>query len=333
MGTYGQLRAAGVSTRTAADLTGVPRSSATRPATAPVVSVPRPAPANALSAAERAQLLGVLDGEDFVDASPAQVHAVLLDQGKYLASVSTMYRVLRANAQVKDRRRQAAHPARAVPELVADGPGQVCSWDITKLKGPTKGVYYDAYVMIDIYSRYIVAAQTHAREDGVIAAQMMARSFGEHGIPLVVHADRGAAMTSKSVADLLEDLGVTRSHGRPKVSNDNPYSEAWFKTLKYAPVFPERFASLAHARAFINDFVAWYNHGHRHSGIGMHTPAQVHHGRAEQVRERRSAAMAAARAAHPERFAAGSTLLPAVLQIPTHAWINKPDEPAQPAVA
>ena len=170
-----------------------------------------------------------------------QVFATLLDRGVYLCSVSSMYRILAEHTMVKERRRQARHPARKIPELVATGPGQVYTWDITKLAGPVKGVYYDAYVMIDIYSRYIVGVHVHARETGLLAEEMMREVFTIHGIPDVVHADRGTSMTSKSVATLLSDLGVVRSHSRPKVSNDNPFSEAWFKTLKYAPVFPERF--------------------------------------------------------------------------------------------
>jgi len=240
MGTYRQLVAAGTTTRDAARLTGVCRATAARqkhrrstPATPVLV-----APANALTEVERAQVLAVLGSDEFVDSPPLQVYATLLDRGVYLCSVSTMYRVLAEHAQVRDRRRQARHRARARPELVATGPGQVYTWDITKLAGPVKGCYYDAYVMIDIYSRYIVGAHVHAHESGVLAQEMMKQIFGIHGVPQVVHADRGTSMTSKTVAALLDDLNVTRSHSRPKVSNDNPYSEAWFKTLKYAPSSP-----------------------------------------------------------------------------------------------
>jgi len=193
----------------------------------------------------------------------------LLDEGTYLCSVSTMYRVLAEQCQVKERRRLARHPARVCPELVATAPGQVYSWDITKLAGPVKGCYYDAYVMIDIYSRYIVGAHVHAHESGPLAVEMMTDIFTIHGTPQVVHADRGTSMTSKTVATLLADLQVTRSHSRPRVSNDNPYSEAWFKTLKYASVFPECFGSLADARAFLNRFVQWYNHDYHHTGLGL----------------------------------------------------------------
>jgi putative transposase len=325
MGAYTELTAATVPTRDAAALTGVSRATAHRRATAPATPLLRAyVPANRLSAAERAAVLAVLTSEEFVDATPVQVYATLLDRGTYLCSVATMYRILAQNAMVVERRRQARHPARAVPELVATAPGQVYTWDITKLAGPAKGTYYDAYVMIDIYSRYIVGAQVHARESGPLAEEMMRGVFGIHGIPQVVHADRGTSMTSKSVATLLADLQVTRSHSRPQVSNDNPYSEAWFKTLKYAPVFPERFGSLADARAFLDGFVDWYNHVHHHVGLGLHTPANVHYGLATTVAQDRDKALAAARAAHPERFATSHT--PKILALPETAWINRPEE-------
>ncbi len=326
MGTYTALRQAGVTDRAAAGLTGVSRATAHRSATAAL----RPAretvaPANRLCPAEREAILAVLHSPEFVDTTPLQVYARLLDRDTYLCSVSTMYRVLADNAQVKDRRRQARHPARAVPELVATGPGQVYTWDITKLPGPVRGVYYDGYVMIDIYSRYIVGAHVHAQEAGVLAEEMMKQIFGVHGLPTVVHADRGTSMTSKTVATLLADLGVTRSHSRPHVSNDNPYSEAWFKTLKYAPAFPDRFGSLAHARAFVDVFVQEYNHGHHHTGLGLHTPADVHYGLAAGKADQREATLAKARATHPERFATTST--PKMLDLPQAAWINPPEQP------
>jgi transposase InsO family protein len=271
MAGYRELVAAGVATRTAASLTGVARATATRrarPAPAADPS-PRPAPANRLSLAERTRVLDVLDSEEFVDQPPLQAYATLLERGEYLCSVSTMYRILAEAGQVKERRRLARHPARAVPELVATGPGQVYCWDITKLPGPTRGVYYDAYVMIDIYSRYIVGAHVHNREHAVLAEELMTEIFGIHGIPTVVHADRGTSMTSKTVATLLADLGVTRSHSTPRVSNDNPYSESLFKTMKYLPVFPERFGSLADARAFMDRFTHAYNHEHHSLGAAQ----------------------------------------------------------------
>lgn len=231
MGAYVELTDAGVTTRTAATLTGVARATATRTIKRGTGADPASrvaVPANRLSLTERTRVLEVLDSEEFVDQPPLQVYATLLARGEYLCSVSTMYRILAQAGQVTERRRLARHPARVVPELVATGPGQVYSWDITKLPGPTKGVYYDAYVMIDIYSRYIVGAHVHAHESGVLAEELMKEIFGVHGIPAVVHADRGTSMTSKSVATLLADLGVTRSHSRPSVSNDNPYSESLF---------------------------------------------------------------------------------------------------------
>ena len=330
MGTYDDLVASGTTTRAAATLTGVPRSSAVRRAHRPTpIARYVGAPANALSQAERARVLEVLNSAEFVDQAPAQIYATLLGRGEYLRSPATMYRILGENAQVRERRRQARHPARARPELTATGAGQVYTWDITKLAGPTKGCYYDAYVMIDIYSRYIVGAHVHARESGPLAEEMIKEVFGVHGIPHVVHADRGTSMTSKTVATLLSDLNVTRSHSRPRVSNDNPYSEAWFKTLKYAPTFPDRFASLGEARAFLTEFVDWYNHSHHHAGIGLHTPADVHYGHATTTAAQRAATLAAARAAHPERFTTNRD--PKILDLPQTAWINKPEDQSQPA--
>ena len=267
-------------------------------------------------------MLAVLNSAEFVDCTPVQIYATLLDRGQYLCSVSTMYRVLGEHAQVRDRRRLARHPARVRPELIATGPGEVFTWDITKLRGPGKGDYFDAYVMIDIYSRYIVGACVHNTETGVLAEDMMREVFTIHGTPQIVHADRGTSMTSKTVAALLTDLGVTRSHSRPRVSNDNPFSEAWFKTLKYAPVFPDRFGSLQHARSFLDEFVSFYNHEHHHSGIGLHTPADVHYGLADAVIKRRVQTLAAARTATPNRFS--TSINPKILELPETAWINPP---------
>ena len=213
-------------------------------------------------------------------------------------------------------------PARTVPELVATAPGQVYSWDITKLAGPTKGCYYDAYVMIDIYSRYIVGVRVHPHESGPLAVDMMRQVFDLHGTPQIVHADRGTSMTSKTVAQLLADLDVTRSHSRPKVSNDNPYSEAWFKTLKYAPTFPDRFGSLADAQQFMDAFVDGYNHHHRHTGIGLHTPAEVHYGLVDARHTEREATLDQARARHPERFTTRHS--PKIINLPETTWINQP---------
>jgi len=321
MATYRELTGAGVPTRAAAILVGVSRATATRRPRTPVVTRAR-VPVNKLTDAERAEVLAVVNSPRFVDLPPIQIYAHLLDEGVYLGSISTIYRVLTANAQIKERRRLARHPARTIPELVATAPGQVYSWDITKLAGPIKGTYFDAYVMIDIYSRYIVGAHVHAAESAVLAAEMMKEIFGVHGIPQVVHADRGTSMTSKTVAALLADLEVTKSHSRPRVSNDNPYSEAWFKTLKFAPVFPERFGSLTDARSFMADFVAGYNHHHHHTGIGLNTPADVHYDLAAAKAGERALVLAAARARNPERFATNRD--PKILAIPPTAWINQP---------
>jgi putative transposase len=326
MGTYAELTTAGVTTRDAARLTGLPRSTATRRRPVRVPTPPR-VPVNRLSAAERLEILAVLDQPRFVDLPPIQIYATLLDEGTYLCSISTMYRILAEHSQLVERRRIARHPARAVPELVATGPGQVYSWDITKLAGPAKGVYYDAYVMIDIYSRYIVGVRVHPHESGLLAEQLMRQVFDLHGVPQVVHADRGTSMTSKTVAQLLADLEVTRSHSRPKVSNDNPYSEAWFKTLKYASTFPDRFGCLADAQQFMDAFVDGYNHHHRHTGIGLHTPADVHYGHATTVHADREATLADARRRHPERFTTSSSS-PKILHRPNATWINQPQQTA-----
>lgn len=323
MTTYLDLTRRGIPTRLAAVLVGLPRATATR---APRTPTPRPrlVPANKLDVLERARILDVVNSPRFVDLPPIQIYAQLLDEGVYLASISTIYRVLAENKQVKERRRLARHPARAIPELVATGPGQVYTWDITKLPGPIKGKYYDCYVMIDIFSRYIVGAKVHPAESAVLAAEMMTEAFGIHGTPQVVHADRGTSMTSKTVAALLSDLEVTKSHSRPRVSNDNPFSEAWFKTLKFAPVFPENFNSLGDARRFMDTFVEGYNHTHRHTGIGLNTPADVHYGLAAGKALERAKTLAGARARNPERFNTDAD--PKILATPDAAWINKPTE-------
>ena len=315
------------SVKAACGLLGRPRGShyrakAPRPVREPV---PRPTPPNALSLTERRRILGVLTSERFCDKSVAQTWATLLDEGTYLCSMSTMHRVLRANHAAGERRSQATHPPRAVPELLATRPGQVWSWDITKLRGPARGVYYDLYVVLDIFSRFVVAWTIAAAEDSQIATNLLEQAMGVHGVPEAIHADRGTSMTSKPVAQLLVDLGVTRSHSRPHVSNDNPYSESAFKTLKYAPVFPERFGSLADARAFGESFFGYYNHEHRHSGIGLHTPASVHCGTVGQVRALRQQTLDLAYAAHPERF---SNRRPTPPRLPTAAWINQPSPEA-----
>jgi len=290
----------------------------------PTPGPPQPQP-RALEAAERQALLDVLHGERFVDQAPAEVYATLLDEGSYLASISTMYRVLRAEGEVAERRRQATHPPTVKPELVADAPNRVWSWDITKLLGPAKWTYYYLYVILDIFSRYAVGWMVAERESAALAQRLLDHTITKQhirGDQLAIHADRGSSMASKQVAQLLADLGVTKSHSRPHVSNDNPYSESQFKTLKYRPTFPDRFGSIQDARAFCQGFFGWYNFAHHHSGIGLLVPADVHYGRAEQVQAARAEVLTGAYAAHPERFVRKPPEPPA---LPTVAWINQPD--------
>lgn len=280
--------------------------------------------ARALSAPEREEVLQVLRSERFVDSSPAQVWATLLDEGRYLCSERTMYRLLAEHQEVRERRDQLAHPAYAKPELLAERPNQVWSWDITKLLGPQKWTYYYLYVILDVFSRYVVGWTVQLKESAVVAEQLIAQAIAQQQITrgqLTLHADRGSSMRSKPVAFLLADLGVTKTHSRPHTSNDNPYSEAQFKTLKYRPGFPERFGSIEVARTFCRPFFDWYNHTHRHSGIGLMTPATVHYGRADALRLERARVLQAAYAANPERFVRG---LPAPPALPTGAWINRP---------
>jgi len=315
-------------TATACVATGRARATLYRRRRGPRVTVkrPRPSPPNKLTEAEADEVLGVLRSPRFVDCSPAQVYFTLLDEGVYLASESTFYRILRANDSTRERRRQAAHPARVRPELVAHGPLVVWSWDITKLRGPQRGVYYDLYVVLDIFSRYVVAWCVAPSEDGELAKELIADAVARHRVPpgqLTVHADRGSSMTSNPVTELLTFLGIGRSHSRPHVSNDNPYSEAQFKTLKYCPAFPERFGCIEDARAFCTAFFAYYNHDHRHSGIAYHTPASVHFGTADEVRAQRSDTLAVAYAANPARF---RHRFPEPPKLPTVAWINDPNE-------
>jgi putative transposase len=292
----------------------------------PRVTRKRVAQPRALSQAERAEVLGVLHQERFVDQAPASVYANLLDEGRYLCSVPTMYRLLRTEHEVRERRRQATHPATVKPELVATGPNQVWSWDITKLLGPQKWMYFHLYVIIDIFSRYVVGWLLAPRETAELAERLLAETIRKQNVAvdqLTIHADRGTSMASKPVALLLADLGVTKSHSRPHCSNDNPYSEAHFKTLKYRPEFPGRFGSIQDGRAFCQRFFHWYNHQHRHSGLGFHTPAAVHFSHAEGIQVERAHVLQAAYAAHPERFVRQAPVPP---PLPEPAWINKPVE-------
>jgi putative transposase len=284
----------------------------------------RPRPARALSSAECTAVLLELHSERFLDAAPAQVVATLLDEGRYLCSERTMYRLLSAEGEVRERRDQLTHPPYAKPELLAQEPNEVWSWDVSKLKGPAKWTYYYLYAVLDIFSRYVVGWTVQERESAEIARALLAQAAAQQEIrpgSLTVHADRGSAMRSRSVAFLLADLGITKTHSRPYTSTDNPYSEAHFKTLKYRPGFPEHFSSLAEARSFCRDFFDWYNHQHRHSGIGLLTPACLHYGRAEEVYTGRQLVLEAAYQTSPERFVNGAPRPPA---LPTAAWINQP---------
>jgi putative transposase len=282
----------------------------------------------ALTAAERAAILNALHSERFADLAPDEVWAVLLDEGTYLGSVSTYYRVLRQAGESRERRRQATHPAKVKPELVATRPNQVYSWDITKLHGPAKWTYYHLYVILDIYSRYAVGWMVATRESAILAEKLISETCAKQDITrgqLSLHADRGSSMTSKPVALLLADLGITQSHSRPHVSNDNPYSEAAFKTLKYRPAFPARFPSVEAARAHCQDFFRWYNNEHRHGGLGLHTAADVHHGHAPAIQAGRAQVLDAAYQAHPERFVSRPPTPP---DLPVTSWINPPQEKA-----
>ena len=292
------------------------------PATKP--AAPRPKPARALSVPEREAVLEVLHSTRFVDCSPAQVWATLLDEGRYLASQRTMYRILAEQGESRERRNQLTHPPYTKPQLLAEQPNELWSWDITKLMGPAKWTYFYLYVILDVFSRYVVGWTIQHRESAHVAEQLIAQAIMQQHIAagqLTIHADRGSSMRSKPVAFLLADLGVTKTHSRPYTSTDNPYSEAQFKTLKYRPDFPGRFDSIIDARNFARSFFDWYNHSHRHSGIGLMTPAIVHDGRAEQLREQRARVLAAAHAANPERFVRG---LPQPPTLPKAAWINPP---------
>jgi putative transposase len=291
----------------------------------PIAKTPvRPAPPLKLSAAERENALGLLHSERFCDATPYTIHATLLDEGRYVCSVRTFYRILAAEAPVRERRNVLRHPHYTKPELLTTAPNQLWSWDITKLKGPATWTYFYLYVFIDVFSRCVVGWMVATRESATLAKKLISETCAKQNIlpdQLTIHADRGSSMKSKPVAFLLADLGVTKTHSRPHVSNDNPFSEAHFKTLKYRPDFPPRFGSLQDARAHCQAFFAWYNTEHRHSGIAFMTPHDVHHGRATQVVATRSAAMNAAFDANPERFK-GQHPKP---QLPPQAvWINPP---------
>jgi putative transposase len=283
----------------------------------------RPSP-RALRGEERAAVLAVLHEPRFVDLAPAEVYATLLDEGQYLCSERTMYRLLAAHQELRERRNQLRHPRYTAPELLARRPNELWSWDITKLLGPAKWTYFYLYVMLDVFSRYVVGWMVAHRESATLAERFIRETCVRQRIGrdhLTIHADRGPAMTSKPVALLLADLGITKTHARPHVSNDNPFSEAQFKTLKYRPAFPERFGSIQDARAHCHVFFPWYNTEHRHSGLGLLTPHDVHSGGADLRVAARATVLATAYAAHPERFPGG---LPQPPARPVEVWINRP---------
>lgn len=287
-------------------------------------ATPRPSPPRALSDVERAQVLAVLHEERFQDCAPATVQATLLDEGRFLCSTRTMYRILAQEGESHERREQRIHPPYQKPELLATAPNQLWSWDITKLRGPVKWTYFYLYVVLDVFSRYVTGWMVAPRESGELAKRFLEETIRKHDIPegqLNIHSDRGRPMIAKPVAFMLADLGVTKTHSRPYVSDDNPYSESQFRTLKYCPDFPERFGCLEDARAFCQSFFRWYNEEHRHSGIALLTPAMVHSGQTEAVLAQRRAVLAAAYRAHPERFVRRH---PTPLPMPSAVWINKP---------
>jgi putative transposase len=285
---------------------------------------PRPTPARALSLVERQAVLDVLHDERFVDLAPPQVYAQLLDEGRFLCSIRTMYRVLAAACEVKERRDVRRHPPAVKPRLVATAPNQVWTWDISKLAGPVKGTWYQLYVVLDLFSRYVVAWMVALQALARLARRLLAEAFAREGVQpgqLTVHSDRGPQMVSQSVTELWATLGVVPSLSRPHVPDDNPFSESQFRTLKDRPDFPERFGSIQDARAYAQRLFGWYNHEHRHSGLGLLTPADVHLGRTDEVLAQRRVVLHAAHAAHPERFVHG---LPEPPRPPSAVWINQP---------
>ena len=289
--------------------------------------VARSKPARALCPAERETVLACLHEERFRDRSPAAVYATLLDEGQYHCSIRTMYRLLAERGESRERRDQLTHPRYQKPELLATAPNQLWSWDITKLLGPAKWTYFYLYVILDVFSRYVTGWMVAPRESAELAKRFIEDSCAKQNIQpgqLTVHADRGSAMTSKPVAFLMADLGITKTHSRPYVSDDNPYSESQFRTLKYRPEFPDRFGSIQDARAFCLRFFPWYNDEHRHSALGLMAPAMVHYGQAPLIRRQRQFVLDAAYQAHPERFVRKTPRAP---ELPNVVWINKPPNP------
>jgi len=320
-----------VGKRAACQALGVARASLYRYAqpTGSRIPIPRPSPPRALSGEERAAILDQLNSERFMDQAPAQIYATLLDEGQYLCSVRTMYRILGQHQQVRERRRQLTHPIYQKPELLATGPNQVWSWDITKLLGPAKWTYFYLYVILDIFSRYVVGWMVAARESATLAEKLIRETCQKQAIvpgQLTVHADRGSSMTSKPIALLLADLGVTKTHSRPYNSNDNPFSESHFKTLKYRPEFPDRFGCIEHGRVFCQRFFSWYNNEHHHSALGWVPPQVVHYRQADEVRSARQEVLNEAYRMNPDRFVHKPPQPP---RLPECVWINPPGPRSQ----
>jgi putative transposase len=321
-----------VGIESACDALGVARASfyRQRPLLGPALSVPlstaavRPIPARALSSDERESVRALLNSERFQDCAPAAIHAALLDEGQYVCSARTMYRVLEEDGATRERRDQLTHPAYQKPELLATAPNQLWSWDITKLRGPAKWTYFYLYVILDVFSRFVVGWMVAPREGAELARKLIEETCEKQNIQpdqLGLHADRGSAMRSQPVALLLADLSVTKTHSRPYTSNDNPYSESQFRTMKYRPEFPDRFGCIQDSRAFCQQFFQWYNEEHRHSGIALLTPAVVHFGESQAVLANRQVVLDAAYQAHPDRFVRRP---PKPLPLPSEVWINKP---------
>ena len=316
-----------IATLTLCEALEVPRASfyrqqAQKDSTAPVV--PRTRPEHALSEVEQQTVLATLNDSRFMDLAPPQVYAQLLEEGRYLCSIRTMYRLLAANNEVRERRAVASRVVYTKPELLATQPNEVWSWDITKLKGPVKWTYYYLYVILDIFSRYVVGWMVAEKESSTLAKRLITESCYKQNIgedQLTLHADRGSSMKSKVVAQLLADMGVTKTHSRPHVSNDNPFSESQFKTMKYRPEFPKCFGCIEDARTFCVNFIQWYNQEHRHSGVALYTPAAVHYGRVIEIQQQRQAALDAAYELHPKRFVRKP---PEAALPPQAVWINPP---------
>jgi putative transposase len=313
-----------IGTQAACAALGVPKSSLYRRRKPRPEKTTRKISVRALSQVEKAAVHQELNSERFADQAPREVYATLMDEGRYLCSWRTMYRILAENHEVRERRNQLRHPHYAKPELLATAPNQLWSWDITKLLGPSKWTYYYLYVILDVFSRYVVGWMIAERESAALAEDLILETCLRQGIQpgqLTIHADRGGSMTSKPVALLMADLGVTKTHSRPHVSNDNPFSEAQFKTLKYRPDYPSRFGCQTDARAWAKSFFAWYNHQHHHTGLALLSPADVHYHRANVVLQKRQAVLHVAYQQNPQRFVNG---LPTPPQLPSAVWINPP---------